>query len=64
MITHDIAEAISLSEEIILLSKSPAVVKKHYDISMKNKANPTKNRTLPEFSHYYDLIWRDIDEPS
>ena len=32
MITHDIAEAISLSDRIIVLSKRPAVVKKIYNI--------------------------------
>lgn len=63
MITHDIAEAISLSEEIVLLSKSPAVVKKKYEIKMKGKSSPINNRSLPEFSHYYDMIWRDLDEP-
>ena len=63
MITHDIAEAISLSEEVFLLSKSPATLKKHYDIVMKDRSTPIKNRSLPEFSYYYDMIWRDIDEP-
>ncbi len=63
MITHDIAEAISLSEEVFLLSKSPAILKKHYDIIMKERSTPIKNRSLPEFSYYYDMIWRDIDEP-
>ncbi len=63
MITHDIAEAISLSEEVFLLSKSPATLKKHYDIVMKERSTPIKNRSLPEFSYYYDMIWRDIDEP-
>ena len=63
MITHDIAEAISLSEEVFLLSKSPAILKKHYDIVMKERSTPIKNRSLPEFSYYYDMIWRDIDEP-
>lgn len=63
MITHDIAEAISLSEEVILLSKSPSVIKKKYNIIMKDRSNPITNRTLPEFSYYYNMIWRDIDEP-
>lgn len=61
MITHDIAEAISLSDEIIVLSKRPATIKKHYDISLTNKSTPIENRKSPEFPIYYDKIWRDLD---
>lgn len=61
MITHDIAEAISLSDRIIVFSKRPAIVKKIYSIEMKNKSTPIENRKCQEFSNYYDLIWRDLD---
>ena len=62
MITHDIAEAISISDKIIVLSKRPSIVKKIYDIKMENKSTPINNRTCKEFSDYYDKIWRDLDE--
>lgn len=62
MITHDIAEAISLSDKIIVLSKRPSIVKKIYDIKMENKSTPINNRTCKEFGDYYDKIWRDLDE--
>ena len=62
MITHDIAEAISLSDKIIVLSKRPSIGKKIYDIKMENKSTPINNRTCKEFSDYYDKIWRDLDE--
>lgn len=62
MITHDIAEAISLSDKIIVLSKRPSMVKKIYDIEMENKSTPINNRKCKEFSDYYDKIWRDLDE--
>ena len=62
MITHDVAEAISLSDKIIVLSKRPSIVKKIYDIKMENKSTPINNRTCKEFSDYYDKIWRDLDE--
>ncbi len=62
MITHDIAEAISLSNKIIVLSKRPSIVKKTYNIIMKNKSTPINNRKCKEFSDYYDKIWRDLDE--
>lgn len=61
MVTHDIAEAISMSDRVIVLSKRPATVKKIYDINLSNKSNPINNRKSKEFSEYYDMIWRDLD---
>ena len=61
MVTHDIAEAISMSDRIIVLSKRPAIVKKVYEITMSNKSTPIHNRKCKEFASYYDEIWRDLD---
>ena len=61
MVTHDIAEAISMSDRIIVLSKRPATVKKVYEINMSNKSTPIHNRKCKEFPEFYDEIWRDLD---
>ena len=61
MVTHDIAEAISMSDKIVVLTKRPAKVKKIYDIKLTNKSTPINNRKCKEFSKYYDTIWRDLD---
>ena len=61
MITHDIAEAISMSDRVVVLTNRHAKVKKIYDIDMKNKSNPIENRKCVEFSKYYDMIWKEID---
>lgn len=61
MVTHDIAEAISMSDRIMVLTKRPATVKKIYDINITNKSTPINNRKAKEFSEYYDMIWRDLD---
>ena len=61
MVTHDIAEAISMSDRIVVLSKRPAIVKKIYNIELNNKSTPIHNRKCKEFSEYYDMIWRDLD---
>lgn len=61
MVTHDIAEAISMSDRVIVLTKRPAKVKKIYEIKLKNKSTPINNRKCKEFSEYYDMIWRDLD---
>lgn len=61
MVTHDLAEAISLSDRIVVLTKRPAKVKNIYKIDLTNKSTPINNRKAPEFSEYYDKIWRDLD---
>lgn len=61
LVTHDLAEAISLSDRVVVLTKRPASVKKIYDIKLTNKSTPIKNRKCKEFSTYYDEIWRDLD---
>ena len=61
MITHDIAEAISMADRIIVLTNRPSKVKSIYTIEMKNKKNPINNRKQKEFQYYYDKIWKDID---
>ena len=61
MITHDIAEAISMSDRVVVLTNRPAKVKKIYEIIMSNKSTPINNRKCGEFSMYYDMIWKEID---
>jgi len=61
MITHDIAEAISLADRIIVLSKRPGKIKKIYDVNLTDKSNPIENRKAKEFSYYYDSLWKDLD---
>jgi len=61
MITHDIAEAISMADRVVVLTNRPAKVKKIYDIVMENKSTPINNRKCPEFLEFYDMIWKEID---
>ena len=61
LVTHDLAEAISLSDRVVVLTKRPAMVKKIYDIKLTNKSTPINNRKCIEFNTYYDEIWRDLD---
>lgn len=61
LITHDIAEAISMSDRVIVLSRRPANVKSIYEIKLNDKKNPIHNRKCIEFNDYYEKIWRDLD---
>lgn len=61
MVSHDISEAISMSDTVIVLSKRPSIVKKIYNIELINKSTPIKNRSAKNFVSYYEKIWRDLD---
>ena len=61
MVTHDISEAISMSDRIVL-TKRPAEVKKIYkvDFELENR-NPLTVRESPKFSKYFDSLWKELD---
>ena len=61
MVTHDIAEAISMCDKVIVLSKRPSVIKNTYEIKLDNKSTPINNRNDKKFNYYYEKIWKDID---
>lgn len=61
MVTHDLAEAISMSDRVVILSKRPAIIKNIHTIEMTNQSTPIENRKCKEFSAYYDQIWKEID---
>ena len=61
MVTHDIAEAISMADKVIVLTKRPSHIKNIIHIKLTDKANPINNRKTKEFPYYYDLIWKEID---
>ena len=54
MVTHDINEAISMGDKVIVLSNRPAYIKNIYNIEMDNKTIPSKNRNNPKFNYYYN----------
>jgi len=62
MVTHDIAEAISMSERLYVLSKRPGTIKLTVDIklSIENRT-PLLSRKAPEFRQYFDMIWKELD---
>ena len=62
MVTHDISEAISLSDKVIVLSKKPSKIKNIHEISLINKSDPISNRNSENFNYYYNLLWSEIDE--
>ena len=61
MVTHDIAEAISMSDKVIILTKRPGTIKNIIDIKLEKKGIPTENRKDKNFTKYYEMIWKELD---
>ena len=62
MVTHDIPESISMSDEVIVLTNRPSVIKDVYNISFNMEdRTPLTCRDTPEFSGYFDKIWHSLN---
>ena len=61
LVTHNLSEAISLADRIIVLTKRPATIKRIVDISLTITDNsPLGYRSAPEFNAYFNEIWEDL----
>jgi NitT/TauT family transport system ATP-binding protein len=63
LVTHDLSEAISLGDRVIVLSKRPGTVKSIIPIhfEMENRT-PLLCRSAPEFKHYFNTIWKELNQ--
>ena len=62
LITHDIEEAVSLADRVIVLSKRPTQVKAVYDIDLGiERTDMMAARDSRDFSKYVRQIWADLD---
>lgn len=62
IITHDIEEAITLADKIIVLSKRPAKVKNIYDVNIDKSLSIIDKKNTKEFGTLLEHIWEDLDE--
>lgn len=65
LITHDIAEAISMAERIIVLTSRPGRIKKEVKIKLtmedgRTPEKPSEGRSANEFAAYYQKIWKEL----
>lgn len=61
LVTHDIAEAVSMSDQVVVLSRRPAVVKAEMDMGALRGLPPLERRDTPEFHRYFNAIWKELD---
>ena len=65
LVTHDIAEAVSMAERVVVLSRRPGQVKSDHAVrfASANGARPTPlaARNAPEFNGYFNTLWKELE---
>ena len=62
LVTHDLSEAISMADRVIVLSKRPARIRQIVPIVLSiPDRTPMKSRSAPEFKDYFNLIWEELN---
>lgn len=71
LITHDLSEAISLADRILVLSRRPAIVKREIPVHLSlgesssegpAKSDPLAARNAPEFNDLFTMLWKEISD--
>jgi NitT/TauT family transport system ATP-binding protein len=61
LVTHDLEEALSLSDEVYLLSQGPrAHITEQYNVPIPRPRDPVHSRTHPAFAPLYERLWADL----
>ena len=62
LVTHDLSEAVSLSDRVIVLSKRPASIVRIVPVRFSlEKDTPLNRRNAPEFKTYFNEIWKELN---
>jgi NitT/TauT family transport system ATP-binding protein len=65
LVTHDIGEAISMAQRVIVLSRRPGRVKSDHAIRFAtadgSRPAPFAARNAPEFNGYFNMLWQELE---
>jgi NitT/TauT family transport system ATP-binding protein len=59
-VTHDLEEAISLSDRVFVITAGPGTVKSNYHVDLPRPRNVAEIRFQPRFAEIYQEIWKDL----
>jgi NitT/TauT family transport system ATP-binding protein len=59
-VTHDLEEAISLSDRVFVITAAPGTVKSNYRVDLPLPRNVAEIRFQPRFTEIYEEIWKDL----
>lgn len=63
LVTHDLSEAISLGDKVIILSQRPASIKRIIPLKFDlEEDTPLHRRNTPEFKNYFNMVWKELNE--
>ena len=62
LVTHDISEAVSMSDRVLILSSRPAHVKSILKLDFNKNLTPFQRRSDPKFSKYFNEIWEVLKD--
>jgi len=60
MVTHDIAEGISMADRVIVLSKRPGTISQNIKLCFNKDDTPLERRSQPVFQEYFNKIWKEL----
>ena len=61
LVTHDISEAISMSDRVVVLTHRPGTVRAIHDLRLFRALSPLERRGAPEFQSIFNQIWEELD---
>jgi NitT/TauT family transport system ATP-binding protein len=61
-VTHDLEEAISLSDRVFVITAGPGTVKSNYKVDLPRPRNVAEIRFQPRFAEIYEEIWKDLKD--
>ncbi len=65
LVTHDIGEAVSMAERVVVLSRRPGQVKSEHTIRFMTadgtRPTPFAARNAPEFNGYFNTLWQELE---
>ena len=63
LVTHDLSEAISLADRVIIFTKRPATIQQTIPLIFHlENDTPLNRRNAPEFKTYFNLIWKELND--
>ena len=63
LVTHDLSEAISLGDKVLVLTQRPASIKRIIPLKFDlEEDTPLHRRNAPEFKNYFNMVWKELNE--
>lgn len=60
LVTHDISEAVCMSDKVIILTKRPGTIKQIIELEFDKSLSPMERRDSPLFNKYFKILWKEL----